>query len=442
MLRGAFAEAGVDLDSCAVEDRGDGAVILVPPEVTKSRLADQLPSRLLAELRRYNAVHSTEAVVRLRVGLHAGDVYQDGYGAVSQAVNLACRLLDVPEAKAALTLSAGVLALIASDAFYHDVIVHDPAADPESYRQIAVSVKETSTVAWLRLPDSTAAADRDKAKGIEPRVLELLPATELQRLRKWLDGIPVSQVPILMRRAVGPGVPPVQSDASAWEAFCYLADFNAGGDGFPPALMFVELVAHQIGGEVSANLMEWNNDQARRLRLEPALRERRATGASRIPAGSRLHLVVVVQHDGIDPNRYLVSHWRQDDPAEWPPARGDTRMVTFDELERCVDDLVLSAERAWSGHDNMVALEFVLPRALLNLPVHLWHKERDSGYPRLLCLDYPVVVRSLERMRSSHWHRMWHQRWKILMNDPSAAGVYFGQRADTRERHRIDAVLS
>jgi hypothetical protein len=116
-------------------------------------------------------------------------------------------------------------------------------------------------------------------------------------------------------------------------------------------------------------------------------------------------------------------------------------MVTFDELERCVDELVVSAERAWSGHAGAVALEFVLPRALLNLPVHRWHKEHDSGDPRPLCIDYPIVVRSLERMQSPQWHRVWHQRWRTLMDAPSEARVHFGQVADIGEPHRIDAVL-
>lgn len=435
VLRGAFSEVGVGLDTCTVEDRGDGAMILLPPEVDNSKLADQLPSRLVAWLRRYNAVHSAQAAVQLRVALHAGEVYQDGHGAVSAAVNIAFRILEAPEAKSALRLSTGVLALVASDIFYHDVIVHDPAADPDSYRRVPVEVKETSTVAWLRLPDRAAVVK-------EPRVLDLLPAQELQRLREWLVQITFPQLPMLVHRAAGLGVPPAWSVASAWEAFCHLAEFNAGADGFPPALMFVELVARQVGGDVSVKLTGWNDDQARLLRLEPELRARRAAGASRVPVDSRLHLMIVVVPDGIDPNLYQLSYWRQDDPAEWPPARGEIRTVTLDELERRVDDLVVSAERAWSGHAVAVALEFVLPRELLNLPVHRWRKEHDSGDPRPLCLDYPIVVRSLERMRSLHWHRVWHQRWQTLMNDPSAARVHFGQPADPRGIHRIDAVLS
>jgi hypothetical protein len=535
VLQGAFAEAGVDLSTCTVEDRGDGKLILVPPVVDDSQLADQLPSRLVAWLYRHNAVHAPEAAIQLRVALHAGQVYQDGHGSVGQAVDLAFRILEAPAAKSALRSSTGVLAMIASDDFYRDVIVHEPAADPDSYQQILVTVKETSTVAWLRLPHRMGRApqvpprpsavvvieaceavvealveaglaedaqsrslliqsisnylghplgvpqrsvgkdhlielvnacakiegglaalvravwmmrpgspesDRVGQLVKEPRVLDLLPAEELQRLREWLVQITFPQLPMLVHRAAGPGVPPAWSVASAWEAFCYLAEFNAGADGFPPALMFVELVARQVGGDMSTKLTKWNDDQACRLRLEPELWTRRAEGPSRVPADSRLHLMIVVEPDGIDPNRYLLSHWRQDDPAEWPPARGETRMVTLDELERRVDDLVVSAERAWSGLAAAVALEFVLPRELLNLPVHLWHKEHDSGDPRPLCLDYPIVVRSLERMRSLHWHRAWHQRWQTLMNDPSAARVHFGQPADTGKRHRIAAVLS
>ncbi|MGH3867315.1 MAG: hypothetical protein ACRDQ4_14455 [Pseudonocardiaceae bacterium] len=441
-LHGAFAEAGVDLGTCTVKDLGDGKMILVPPGVDNRKLADQLPGRLVAWLHRHNAVHAAEAVIQLRVALHAGEVYQDGNGAASPAVNLAFRILEAPAAKSALRASTGVLALIASDYFYRDVIVHDPAAASGSYRQIPVVVKETSTVAWLCLPDRAAAANGAlPEQGNESRVLDLLTEEELQHLREWLVQITIPELRTLERRAAGPGVPPAGSVANAGEAFSHLAEFNAGADGLPPALVFVELLARQVGGEVGAQLTEWNDAQARRFRLEPQLLERRAAGAPQVPVDSRLHLVIVVDPDAIDPNRYLLSHWRQDDPAEWPPAPGETRLVTLEELERRVDDLVVSAERAWSGHAAAVALEFVLPRKLLNLPVHLWHKEHDSGDPYPLSLDYPIVVRSLERMRSSQRHRVWRQRWQTLMNDPSAARVHFGQPTDTGERHRLDARL-
>ncbi|CAM3658862.1 hypothetical protein KIPE111705_19310 [Kibdelosporangium persicum] len=152
MLRAAFDEAGIFWKQVYHEDRGDGAMILVPPEFPKLWLADQWHTRLLAALRRYNAVHASEARVQLRVALHHGEVYENSDGVVSHAVNLAFRILDAKPAKSALAQTGGMLALIASNDFYHDVIAQEPDAAPDDYRRIAVSVKQTETVAWLRLP--------------------------------------------------------------------------------------------------------------------------------------------------------------------------------------------------------------------------------------------------------------------------------------------------
>ncbi|MET0133200.1 MAG: hypothetical protein ABW215_06360 [Kibdelosporangium sp.] len=153
ILRTSFGESGVTLADCHLEDRGDGAMILVPPTFSKQALADQLPARLLAGLRNYNDVASSEAQLVLRIALHAGEVYVNSNGVVSQALNLAFRILDAKPAKSALAASGGMLALIASDDFYRTVIRNHPAAAPAAYRRIAVSVKKTETVAWLCLPE-------------------------------------------------------------------------------------------------------------------------------------------------------------------------------------------------------------------------------------------------------------------------------------------------
>ncbi|HKS49059.1 MAG TPA: hypothetical protein VJT49_28915 [Amycolatopsis sp.] len=152
ILRVSFDDSGVHWKQCRAEDRGDGAIIYIPPEFPARQLVDQLPGRLLAELRRHNANHSNQARIQLRVALNAGQIYENDNGVVSHAVNLACRVVDAPPAKLALERVGGMLALIATDSFYRDVIQHDPAAAPSLYREIDVSVKETRVSAWLRLP--------------------------------------------------------------------------------------------------------------------------------------------------------------------------------------------------------------------------------------------------------------------------------------------------
>ncbi|MFB9685985.1 effector-associated domain 2-containing protein [Amycolatopsis plumensis] len=151
IMRTAFADAGIPWDALFRENTGDGVMIHLPTEVAKADLVAELPERMLAELRRYNEVHAAEANVRLRMALHAGEVYQGSHGTISDATSHAFRLLDAPEVKVALKESKAVLALVVSNTFYQDVVRADPAADTLPYRRIPIENKETKTEAWLRL---------------------------------------------------------------------------------------------------------------------------------------------------------------------------------------------------------------------------------------------------------------------------------------------------
>jgi class 3 adenylate cyclase len=427
----AFTESGIDLKLCDIEDRGDGMMILLDPKVPKNLLADRLPGRLVVGLKRHNATRVENATFRLRVGFHSGEVLRDMYGAVSPALNFTFRIVDAQEAKLALRHSGDVLAIIASDPFYREVIAADPGTNPDRYRQIPVDVKETRTTAWLLLPDSQ-------------HVQDLLPRTELDPVFKLLNNLTKEEVPqllTLLRRAGGIATPPPERCTDAWEAFRYLWDFNAGEDGFPPALEFVRLLTIHVDNPLRNNLLDWLTSQARSLELEAVLHTRQAQPPSVASANSRLHLLIMAQPRGIGTDRVLLSHWRQDDPDEWPPPRGKTRDVAFADLEAEVDELVIEAERAWSAHGGSAALEFLLPRSLLGLPVHRWHKEHDSPMPRPLFMDYPIVLRSWDRMNEPALHRVWRARWLTMKNDPSPDRIHFCQPADLGKQNVIEAIL-
>ena len=83
----AFAGSGIGWDSCVSEDRGDGALILIPPEVPKTRLVTGLPGMLAAAISRHNTGSSVPERMRLRVALHAGEVHRDAHGVAGMAVN-------------------------------------------------------------------------------------------------------------------------------------------------------------------------------------------------------------------------------------------------------------------------------------------------------------------------------------------------------------------
>jgi tetratricopeptide (TPR) repeat protein len=119
--------------------------------VPKGLLAELLPSALVTALRTHNGAHPDPERIRLRMALHAGEVYYDEHGVTAAAVNLAFRLLDAGALRAALASSPGVLAVIASSWFYEEVIRH--SAGVSVYRPVEVAVKETTTTGWICLPD-------------------------------------------------------------------------------------------------------------------------------------------------------------------------------------------------------------------------------------------------------------------------------------------------
>jgi class 3 adenylate cyclase len=152
-LERAFDNAGIAWSDCYCEDRGDGVLILAPAEMPKGPFAEPLPRMLAEALREHNDAHPEEEQIRLRMALHAGEVIRDDHGAAAEAINLASRLIDAAQLKVELVTSPGVLALIVSSWFFDEVIRQTPACSPATYRLIRAVIKNTSTHAWICLPD-------------------------------------------------------------------------------------------------------------------------------------------------------------------------------------------------------------------------------------------------------------------------------------------------
>jgi tetratricopeptide (TPR) repeat protein len=197
-LRAAFDRSRVFWEACYHEDRGDGALILVPPEVPKNLLVARVPLELVSELANYNNTHDVEARIRLRMVVHAGEVVHDQHGVAGTALNTAFRLLESHDLKQALRRSSGILAVIASEWFFDEVIRNDPASAPASYWPVRIAVKETRTRAWIRLPDDPYLPHEQTARslaspGAVPRQLPMATAgfagreTELDLLTEMLE---------------------------------------------------------------------------------------------------------------------------------------------------------------------------------------------------------------------------------------------------------------
>jgi CRP-like cAMP-binding protein len=134
------------------EDRGDGLLTVVPPNVSTAKVMDQLLEVIPAALTRHNAIESDSARFQLRLAINVGPLASDTMGVSGEAIILVARLIEAQNFKDAVARSDAGLGVIASTFVYETVIRHGSnRSEVASYTQVPVEVKESDTVAWMTL---------------------------------------------------------------------------------------------------------------------------------------------------------------------------------------------------------------------------------------------------------------------------------------------------
>jgi len=152
ILELSFDQAGIGWHSVQREDRGDGALVVLPAGKPPELLVGPLVLALATFLRRYNKLVSDAAQIRLRMAVHSGPVYSDANGVVGRSLVHLFRMLEAPTFKDAMKVSEAALGVVASERLYRDVI--EPAEDVLSigpFEPIEVDVKETHSPAWMAM---------------------------------------------------------------------------------------------------------------------------------------------------------------------------------------------------------------------------------------------------------------------------------------------------
>jgi hypothetical protein len=136
-------------------DRGDGLLVLIDPAEQVLLLNRVVPvfGQLLAG---YNAGLPPQRRLRVRVVVHAGEVRDDDDGCFGEALDIACRLLDAPAAKAALKAAPGPLLLVLSGDVY-DSAAGQGGRGREDFRPlVTVHVAGREHPGWVCVPASFA----------------------------------------------------------------------------------------------------------------------------------------------------------------------------------------------------------------------------------------------------------------------------------------------
>lgn len=148
----AYSSVGVEPGTFHQEDRGDGILAALRPDVPPTLMVGRWIDTLYESLRAHN--QGRERPLRLRIGMNAGLVVQDRHGLVGRAVDLAARLCDSPPAKRIMNESPEIhLLVVVSDWLYGNVVADGGRyVEPDHYRPARIRSKETDGTGWFLVP--------------------------------------------------------------------------------------------------------------------------------------------------------------------------------------------------------------------------------------------------------------------------------------------------
>ncbi|QSB15794.1 hypothetical protein JQS43_05505 [Natronosporangium hydrolyticum] len=284
---------------------------------------------------------------------------------------------------------------------------------------------------WVKLHDQLL-------REHEEEVRDVLSEEDWAQLRALLTAIRPSQLGRLFQRATGhrAASPPIWC-VDAWDIFVYLAGQYTPPESLPPEMVFLLLLEQEVDEEAAARIRRRNQRQASKFGLTAQLDQRRALTDRRadLPADPQLYVLIQVEQEwepelgeNAEPAVFTVSHYRQwlGDESWHSPLRGVFPDVSRARLALVVEEIVAQVELEWADRRAEVAIEVVLPWQLLNEDIAWWPAERPAAYlgARVLAMTYPVVVRSLDRLRQRRWHGAWRRRWEQLRREPAGDRVY------------------
>ncbi|AOR36106.1 hypothetical protein BFF78_38165 [Streptomyces fodineus] len=339
-----------------------------------------------------------------------------------------------------------------------------------------VSMLEGETRDMARLRTAIALAE-----------VPLFPARTWERLMTLLGGLEVLDIAGAYREALDRPDPLPAHCAEPWSAVLHAATLNARPGEPLPCVLLIEHLARYAKGRQQQELLAWVGEHrgcpqayplgatadggavaalpaAAGAETGPAPgRPPRAFGHERPPAPPvplpgidregvwapstwlliRLRPLFYSEHEGLRQLTYWCQNGSSPDPY---PVKGGDLEVDVGELPERVKSLVQEAETGWAYLcKEDLALEFVLPRDLMDLPVEIWAKEGFGNADATLGKDHPVVLRSLERVEGRATHGRWAKRWDALKPGCRGPVHWFpGEHPDRllSEPHPVMVVLS
>jgi hypothetical protein len=148
----ALAEVGLTPDRYSKEDRGDGVLITIDHPVSESLLAGRWILDVNERIRELNRTRRDP--LRLRIGMHSGQVRRDEHGVSGAAVDFVSRMTNADVTREVLAAVGGAsLAFFVSESFHKSVIrTGGRYIESALYRRVRAQGKSIDEDVWAYVP--------------------------------------------------------------------------------------------------------------------------------------------------------------------------------------------------------------------------------------------------------------------------------------------------
>jgi hypothetical protein len=202
------------------------------------------------------------------------------------------------------------------------------------------------------------------------------------------------------------------------------ASYPGRGDRLPPFFDFVDYVAHhRCPQSTRARMHQWMDAVSQRMGyVDRSVVDNLCVATeNRIAANGRFYLIAELRPDKVRTDRFFLAASRQhgDEPEE--VLHQADRSVPLDVAINSTHDLMreLASEYGTAAEERV--LELILPRCLVTYSIDQWLV--DPVLPSAIGTNYPMVLRSFDRLEDPSMHPDWGRNWRWLKRHDRLAGV-------------------
>jgi hypothetical protein len=139
-------------DTCRCADRGDGLLVIVPPECPTAQVIERLVISLPLQLKRHNLRYSAASRIQLRLAIAVGPIEDTESGVSGRSIVDVSRILETPAFKQAVAGQGAILGVILAPFVYETYIKPGGSfLDATDFTEVPVQVKEVQGSAWMQL---------------------------------------------------------------------------------------------------------------------------------------------------------------------------------------------------------------------------------------------------------------------------------------------------